>query len=314
MEIVNSVGIVAFGIEKKLRRKLGRTKNLAQIVKREIVSDIKGNYFLGEMLKESIPFMVARFGSTEMQLINRYYLRKYGIVRSYKQENINGICKYSGFFPKGDVALLDRFAEAMISSAYDLDMLGLLNSYDEGWLIKKEVPDKCKITYLKGLEPYYHEKPWSKLLEGKRVLVVHPFAETIKEQFGKREFLFKNKDVLPEFELEIVKAVQSLAGEQTGFSTWFEALDYMTNQIEKRSFDVALLGCGAYGFPLASRIKNMGKQAIHMGGALQILFGIRGGRWDSHPIISKLYNENWVRPKLTERPQNFNQVENGCYW
>jgi len=94
----------------------------------------------------------------------------------------------------------------------------------------------------------------------------------------------------------------------------FEALDYMTNQIEKRSFDVALLGCGAYGFPLASRIKNMGKQAIHMGGALQILFGIRGGRWDSHPIISKLYNENWVRPKLTERPQNFNQVENGCYW
>ena len=44
----------------------------------------------------------------------------------------------------------------------------------------------------------------------------------------------------------------------------------------KFDFDVALIGCGAYGFPLAAKLKTAGKQAIHLGGVLQALFGIKG--------------------------------------
>lgn len=45
-------------------------------------------------------------------------------------------------------------------------------------------------------------------------------------------------------------------------------------------YDIVLLGCGAYGFPLAAYAKRRGKQAIHMGGSLQLLFGIKGKRWE----------------------------------
>ena len=52
-------------------------------------------------------------------------------------------------------------------------------------------------------------------LRGKKVLVIHPFAETIQHQYEqKRTLLFKNPDVLPEFQLETIKAVQSLGGQK----------------------------------------------------------------------------------------------------
>ena len=35
--------------------------------------------------------------------------------------------------------------------------------------------------------------------------------------------------------------------------------------------------------------KRAGKQAIQYGGALQVLFGIKGARWDNYPPYSKYY-------------------------
>ena len=71
---------------------------------------------------------------------------------------------------------------------------------------------------------------------------------------------------------------------------------------------IALIGCGAYGLPLAAHVKRINKQAIHMGGALQILFGIKGKRWDNHPTIGNLYNEYWVRPKTQDKPTHSNNM------
>ena len=120
---------------------------------------------------------------------------------------------------------------------------------------------------------------------------------------------------MPEFDLFAIKAVQTLASQNDDrFSTWFEALDYMVEQCKNIEFDVALIGCGAYGLPLAAEIKRMGKSAIHMGGALQILFGIKGKRWDNHPQISLFYNDSWIRPMEQERPQGAERVEGSCYW
>jgi hypothetical protein len=78
--------------------------------------------------------------------------------------------------------------------------------------------------------------------------------------------------------------------------------------------EVVIVGCGAYGFPLAARLKAAAKQVIHLGGATQILFGIRGRRWDQHPQISCFYNPAWVRPAPGERPAGAEGVEAACYW
>ena len=86
---------------------------------------------------------------------------------------------------------------------------------------------------------------------------------------------------MPEFDLQIMRSVQSIAGNTSGFETWFDALAYMEEEIEKRDFDIALLGCGAYGFNLAAHIKRMGKKAVHLGGFLQ-LFEEYQYRWQNH--------------------------------
>lgn len=95
---------------------------------------------------------------------------------------------------------------------------------------------------------------------------------------------------------------------------WFDALDYMYEECKQIDFDVAIIGCGAYGLPLAAKLKSHGKQVIHLGGATQLMFGIKGKRWDEMPEISKYYNEYWVRPNKNEVVKDGNKVENGCYW
>ena len=146
------------------------------------------------------------------------------------------------------------------------------------------------------------------------MLAIHPFEESIRAQFRKRELLFADPRVLPPFELKTLKAVQSLGGEANRFASWFEALDWMKEQVSATDFDVAIIGAGAYGMPLAAHVKRLGKQAVHMGGGSQILFGIRGKRWDEHDRFQHLFNEHWIRPLPSEAPSNFKQVEAGCYW
>ena len=68
--------------------------------------------------------------------------------------------------------------------------------------------------------------------------------------------------------------------------------------------------------PLAIYCKNVhNATAIAMGGGSQILFGLKGHRWDSHPGVSKLYNQHWMYPLESETPRNFGTIEDGGpYW
>ena len=161
---------------------------------------------------------------------------------------------------------------------------------------------------------YKFKEPWTYHLKDLKILIIHPFVESILQQYNlHREFIFINKNTLPKFKsLSLIKAVQSSAGQKTQFHDWFDALQFMCLQIEKTDFEIAIIGAGAYGIPLAAHIKTLGKQAIQMGGITQVLFGIKGTRWDDK--LSSLYNKYWVRPAEAERPPLFHKVENGCYW
>jgi hypothetical protein len=161
------------------------------------------------------------------------------------------------------------------------------------------------------------QEPWSGALAGKVVLVIHPFARSIDSQYRvSRHRLFADPNVLPEFELKTIRAVQTIAGNTAGFASWFDALDHMRDQIANERFDVAIVGAGAYGLPLGAFVKSLGKQAIHLGGATQVLFGITGHRWETEyrTSIGAMINEHWVRPLPEETPESASTVENGCYW
>lgn len=98
----------------------------------------------------------------------------------------------------------------------------------------------------------------------------------------------------------------------------------MKLQLDRAPYDVVLIGCGAYGFPLAAHAKRTGHQAIHLGGALQLLFGIKGNRWEDESMCKKwglptgaytsLFNAYWVRPSNDETPITAASVEGACYW
>jgi len=165
------------------------------------------------------------------------------------------------------------------------------------------------------LEPYYHKNPWSKFLKGKRVLVIHPFAKSIASQYKNHRIqLFENPDILPEFELIAFTSCNTSCGNKLGDS-WVHNFRDMCAKIDRLDFDVALLGCGGYGLPLVNYIKNTKKRsAIYVGGALQILFGIKGLRWDNMPQINKFYNSSWVRPAEEEKIIGLEKVEEGCYY
>ena len=281
--------------------------------KNNIYSSQKGNDQITKILESGNPCMICRFGSTELSVIYNFFLR-YGKFRqlSWSDEIKKEINKSSGFFPPTD-SMISRYAKESIKFLSEIDLLGVWYKPGEDIIVNKYMPNVF-LSPLNSIEPYYFEQPWSSALSGKKVLVIHPFAESIKDQYEKnRKKLFKN-EVLPNFNLEVIEAVQSLGTSKTTFDTWFHAFEFMCEKIKDKDFDVAIIGAGAYGMPLAAFVKKMGKQAIHMGGATQILFGIKGKRWDKMPDVSKFYNEFWVRPLEKETPAIENQLEEGCYW
>jgi hypothetical protein len=271
-----------------------------------ILTPEQGNSLIADRMADNEPLMISRFGNTELDCA-------YGHIQGrYKEGMIDEMMVCSGFFPQQE-KLLDQFSEIYLEASKMIDILGVWWFLPgEAEIIRSSCPEATLVN-LAPLEPYYHDNPWSRNLKNKKVLVIHPFTDTISEQYRKhREILFKNKDILPQFELMTFKSVQSVVGTKTEFDTWFDAYDWMRDRIKEYDFDIAIIGCGAYGLPLAAYIKSLGKKAVHLGGATQILFGIKGKRWDERPFYQSLYNEFWVRPKSEETPQNIQKF--GDYW
>lgn len=298
-----------------------------EIIKNDVVQSPEvASELIYKQLLGGNPCMIARFGSTELSCIQNYLSIVYnknkvfsyvaGRILPWWWDNsiMNQMKNWSGFYP-ATPDNLTKFSQLMLNDIPEVDILG-------SWLdgekeFELELSESKKVN-LELLNPYFSNKPWTRALAGKRVLVIHPFSKTIESQYQKRELLFKS-EVLPVFELQTIKAVQSLAGDTTEFEDWFSALEYMKSEIDNREYDICLIGCGAYGFPLAAHVKRSGKKAIHLGGALQLLFGIRGARWESTLYndmynYAKLMNEHWVRPSDLEKPNTADNVEGACYW
>ena len=273
-----------------------------------ILSAEDGNNAIAAAVTAGAPNMAARCGATEMRTAADY-LQNGGT--GFAERTRQDIRNLSGVFPTDD-ATLEKFCRTYIECAHTADLLALWNVGAEREVVRGCGP-ATRYTKLRALEPYYHPHPWSAALAGKRVLVVHPFKNTIQRQYARREQLFPGTEILPAFaDLRIVQAVQGLAGADTGYVSWFDALAAMEQEMDAAPYDVAIIGAGAYGLPLAAHARDTGHVAVQMSGALQLLFGIRGKRWDDHPIISKLYNDAWVRPEETLAHKE--KVEGGSYW
>ena len=266
---------------------------------------------LKKELESNQPSMIARFGSVEIKAILYPSLPRV-IQIILKKRIFDPMRINAGFFPSNE-ATIRKFSKLMLEDMKLLDVLGC-------WRVEERFLQKyfplAKRIKLNTLEPYLQKDPWSEVLENKKVLVIHPFNTTIESQYtNNREQLFADKRVLPQFKsFETIRAVQTIAGTDSPFSDWFEALDAMKAEMDTKDFDVVIIGCGAYGFPLAAHAKRMGKKAIHLGGPTQMLFGIKGKRWVDNENFKVIINDHFVFPEDTDKIKNASKVEEGCYW
>jgi hypothetical protein len=271
----------------------------------EIIKGIDGNNLIKNKILSKEPFIATKLGAVEQSIIISKLNNNYNSVRDFASKN-------AGITPSDDNTL-NFFFENYIESLRNCDMIGCMEQPNEQFIINKYAQTAI-YSELRYLEPFYYDNPWSESLAGLNVLVIHPFEQSILKQYLIREKLFVNKKILPEFNLLTIRSEQTNGGGRSNSKSFVESLDIMKNKIDNIDFDVALIGCGAYGLLLSSYIKLKNKQAIHIGGGLQILFGIKGKRWDVHPEISSLYNENWCRPMDDEKTINIQLVEGGTYW
>jgi hypothetical protein len=283
--------------------------------RKEILFGQEGHDRLKQLVSGSAPFMASRLGAVELACLRYYLEKRRGGRKPYSARVRTTMSNQAGFFPTDDGSL-DAIAETYLEHLARVDLMGVWFNQFEDVVCNRYCPG-AELVDLDCFEPFRFAAPWSALLAGKKVLVVHPFVASIQSQYReKRRVLFASPDVLPDFELKTVQSVQSIGGTPVDHATWFDAYRFMCEQIAQEDFDVCLIGAGAYGLPLASFVKGLGKQAIHLGGVTQVLFGIKGRRWEQEyaDTTAKLFNEHWVRPLASETPSNKDKIEKGCYW
>lgn len=304
---------IRFVLRKKFHIKMKYSNN-------EMVSHEEASRYIEDKLLKSEPFMAGRMGYFEQAVLRMYEFNK---KKKYVTV-MNNIYNCAGFFPN-DISLGHRFTDVMKDAYGQCDLLGCNYELLENYFINTCMSRDSNLVRSFDIYDVCRDKTtWSRALKGKKVLVVTPFTDSVEYQYAKREKLFVSEpDILPEFTLLTYRSLLTVGDlRDDRFENWFEALAFMEKEILELDFDVALLGCGAYGFPLAASIKKSGRAAIHLGGTLQLLFGIMGRRWDGSRFggiehmpsyIARFYNEDWTYP-IEGKPEEAGKVEYGPYW
>lgn len=266
------------------------------------------------------PMLLARLGGTEGCIAGQYCEKELSLRKEYEAGILEWLFNTSGFFADDyddKNKAVDQYAQLTIDGLVECDYLSatfppkIYMPFFFKYYAKNATPT------FSDFGPYFKipiEKTWIRALSGKKVLVINSFTDSIEYQYRRKDKLIKDKAYeLPDFELITYKTYVTQVGERPGgYKNFFQVLDKMISDIKKIDFDVALIGAGAYGFPIAVEIKRMGRIAIETCGKTPTFFGVYGER-DLKDGVEKYMTDAWIRP-MEEPPKKFKEIENGCYW
>jgi hypothetical protein len=271
-----------------------------------IFDEAAGNDACGRLLDSGRPAALGKIGSLEGEAVTCFLKgRDYpGILRKQLLDNV-------GVHPV-DTDSLNAFCAEYLKATDALDLLAARGHPGETDLIKR-VPKRTLVP-LRSFESWLHPNPWSAALQGKRVIVVTPFAESVSSQFRRRMQIWRNPRILPPFELRVVKMPLSPGLVAPTERNWQERFAGLIEECERAPYDVMLVGAGGLSLPLVAHAKARGRAGFHLGGHTQILFGVMGKRWDRDARLLSLQTDAWVRPSGAEAPSTVVKVEQGCYW
>ena len=277
-------------------------------------------------LKRKEGLLIGRNGTIEMEAL---FFRTYGARPG--QEYPDGISRrlelHAGIFPptKGSI---DRWVFALLEAVRlsDVIVAGWYAPFkDTEEVFLREMNLHGTRIPLRSLEPYYVEPEarWTNLLANRKVAIVNSFVDTAMTQIEKREEIWPlatDSLLPPTTEWIPIRTGYApvLAKGRAGWSSTIQSWDVAVTDTVKRVIesgaDIAIIGCGGLGMVIGAELRKRNKVAIILGGATQVLFGIKGNRWEHHDVISHFWNEAWVYPQEQETPNGANQIEQGCYW
>lgn len=288
-----------------------------------------GDDIIANSIKSGGPKLIGRLGGTEARVLGCYldvfkgkslwdpFSTIFSLMTFSKR--VGQLRDLSGVYPS-NLKITRRFVSEQAQALAEIDVLGCWGStftWVEKYALKnghvQAVSHHLVAPWIEIFETSNKSsKPWSYVLDGKKVLVISGFSQSFRTQHERINKVFPDA-FYPQFDAEFITAPISLGGANDG-KTWVNHLERMKQEMESIDFDIALISAGAYALPLAHHAKKLGKIGITCGGELQLFFGVVGKRWEDMDKVTKYQNEYWVRPSESERPANWREIENGCYW
>jgi hypothetical protein len=283
---------------------------------------------------------IVRLGMTESDLLFLSYVSRYGNLDNETKKRVskiimtmvNWLYTTSGYYDKSvkgsyfnfDVTALtlnySKYIKHLAESVsncfearfilHDGFITNLFNMHKDSFLKHYNITNYKSVYGIKFADQI---DSVFDLMNGKKILVISSFAGLIKDQYNSGN-VYKIYDHFPK-----VQSVETVKFPYCFFNNgphnnYFETLDAVFEEIKNIDFDIALLGCGAYGHMLCNLIDGeLKKDAVYVGGNIQTIFGILNEREKN--VNNPEINEYWITDIPEEyKPPNYKMIENGCYW
>lgn len=275
------------------------------------------NQYIKSQIESNPSFFIGRIAGIELQICYALYTGHVSEYQLQELENNAGIKITSAESLKEYVDKLITAYENCTSIA-EWDKKGqvfAITGQSQEWMAKK-TPRIPKINAM-SLEPYYvsNQISWMSSLQNKKILIIHPFIHTFKDQVSKLHLIFPQREWFKKCTFQFIKPPMTLAGNHKNRDWRDHYNEFIQNLRKVDDFDIALVAAGGYGMLIADFIhQDLHKSVIYIGGALQLFFGVIGKRWFTNPEILSMVNDEWIRPSKEDKPDNFVKVEKGCYW
>jgi hypothetical protein len=260
---------------------------------------------ISDAIIDQTPFAIGKLGANECNTLYRHINN----IPIFVPDLETG----AGVFPLTQETI-SKFSKIYLEDLKEIDiLLSWAKDWGEDQILNHIGFTNNQTDSFKGIEPFFIENNWTNHLGGKKVLVISSHMHSIEHQYPNLSKIWNGKLFKDKFELYLLKSPFQPQFERY-HNSWFETLDWLKANLKEIDFDIMLVGAGAYSLPLIVEAKRLGKVGIHLGGAIQLLFGINGKRWDSSSDFQALVNEYWIRPLKEDTPSSKEIVEGGCYW
>ena len=275
------------------------------------------NLRIMKIMEDTSPFFIGRIAGIELQIA--YSLLKQRPLDMIQE--INSLENNAGIHIKNIDSLhiyvnklIESYEHCSAIAEWDIKGEVFAKTGNGQLLIAERTPTIPKLNAL-SLEPYYVDYSWMSKIDGKKILIIHPFKNTIKHQILHMNKLFPTRTWFKDCTFIHLSPPQTLAGNHQNIDWQIHLNSFLEILHTHTDFDIALVAAGGYGMLIADDIyTNMKKSVMYIGGALQLFFGIIGKRWFDNKEIMALVNDDWVRPAANDKPSHSAKVEKGCYW